>query len=242
MANNVPERIIDMHNHAIFSKIADADKDLSIGYDQIFALMQRKAEAEGKDVVIAITEHDNFSMKKEDYLRFRKKYPNVKIILGFEANADLTTATSGAFKKAHILVYADMSSEESINKWFDSKALQGLSTIKTCTNLELQKKVYAAKNILNKKLGLGITNHEIATIIVEESKNGANAVYHAFADIVKDKIKEKDPAKYALIESYEKSGGRFENMEIFHYYSKNANRDFRRLSDILTRTNDLLSL
>ena len=34
---------------AIFSKIADADKDLSIGYDQIFALMQRKAEAEGKD-------------------------------------------------------------------------------------------------------------------------------------------------------------------------------------------------
>ena len=48
-----------------------------------------------------------------------KKYPHVKIIPGMESNTSLETATDGIFETAHILNYADVSSDESVKKWFD---------------------------------------------------------------------------------------------------------------------------
>ena len=121
--------IVDFHIHGIGSAYKDGYATAS--YDHICAYFQRYAESKKRKAVIAFTEHDCNIMTYEKYKELQNKYPNVKIILGMEANAKLTHATDGVFEVAHVLAYADMSSEESIKKWLDCEELKDLSKIRT---------------------------------------------------------------------------------------------------------------
>ena len=123
--------IIDFHVHGKGSFFKD--KFANASYDDMCSYFQGVADEEDKDIVVAITEHDNVAMTYDEYKKLSKKYPRVKIVLGMECNTKLTFSTNGLFEQAHILVYADMSSDESIKKWFDCKELQALSKLNTFT-------------------------------------------------------------------------------------------------------------
>ena len=121
--------IVDFHIHGVGSVYKDAFATAS--YDHICAYFQRLAESKKRNAVIAFTEHDCSIMTYKKYKELQNKYPNVKIILGMEANVKLTHATDKVFEVAHVLAYADMSSEESIKKWLDCEELKDLSKIRT---------------------------------------------------------------------------------------------------------------
>ena len=123
--------LIDFHIHGKGSFFKDRFANAS--YDDICNFFEQVAEEEDKDLVIAITEHDNFAMTYDEFKQLSTKYPRVKIALGMESNAKLSYATDGMFECAHVLLYADMSSEESIKKWFDCKELKSLSKLNTFT-------------------------------------------------------------------------------------------------------------
>jgi len=198
--------LVDLHNHALYSQFADSGKDMSINYQQIFSMLQQKADESNEDFIVAVTEHDNFSMTKDEFYKYRKEYPNVKIILGMEVNTYLTKVTDCLFKKAHMLVYADMSSEEGINKWFENDKLKDLSLIKTWEDQNLSKKLFIAKNVLNKVFDINITNEELATILVESGENNFTQARNAFMDIVCKKLKGTHPAEYELLNNSKLKG------------------------------------
>lgn len=121
--------LIDFHVHGKGSYFKDRFANAS--YDDMCKFFQGVAEEEDKDVVVAFTEHDNVAITYDEFKVLREKYPRVKIVLGMESNTKLTYSTNGLYEKAHILLYADMSSEEGIKKWFDCKELKALSKFNT---------------------------------------------------------------------------------------------------------------
>jgi len=123
-----------------------------------------------------------------------------------EVNTYLTKVTDCLFKKAHMLVYADMSSEEGINKWFENDKLKDLSLIKTWEDQNLSKKLFIAKNVLNKVFDINITNEELATILVESGENNFTQARNAFMDIVCKKLKGTHPAEYELLNNSKLKG------------------------------------
>ena len=137
--------IVDFHIHGVGSKYKDVFATAS--YDHICAYFQRLGEKRNREIVIAFTEHDCSVMTYNQYKELQAKYPNVKIMLGMEANTKLTRATNGVFEVAHILAYADMSNEESIKKWFDCKELKDLSKIKT---FQIVRQVPSKEEVVNK--------------------------------------------------------------------------------------------
>ena len=121
--------LIDFHVHGKGSFFKD--KHANASYDDMCSYFQGIAEEEDKDVVVAFTEHDNVALTYDEYKKLSKKYPRVKIVLGIECNTKLSYSTNELFEQAHVLVYADMSSDESVKKWFDCKELQALSKLNT---------------------------------------------------------------------------------------------------------------
>ena len=101
--------IVDFHIHGIGSNYKDDFATAS--YDQICAYFENYAQKLKHNVVIALTEHDVAILTYQQYKDLSKKYPHVKIIPGMESNTSLETATDGIFETAHILNYADVSSD-----------------------------------------------------------------------------------------------------------------------------------
>ncbi len=123
------QNLIDFHIHGIGSNYKDSHATAS--YDHICAYFQKLANEQNRNFVIALTEHECSLITFDEYKNLTKKYPNVKIMLGMEINCKLSYATKGVFEKAHILAYADMSSDESIKKWLECPELKALSKINT---------------------------------------------------------------------------------------------------------------
>ena len=120
-------KMIDFHIHGIGSYYKDTFATAS--YDHICAYFQKIADENNANFSVAITEHDVSVLSYEEYKKLQQKYPNVKLVLGMETNCNLRTATYDVFKRAHVLLYADMSSEATIKKWFECKELNDLSKI-----------------------------------------------------------------------------------------------------------------
>lgn len=121
--------LIDFHVHGIGSVFKDTFATAS--YDHICAYFQKLAEEKSTDITIALTEHDCSVITFDEYKKLTQKYPNVKLALGMESNTSLRTATDDIFGRAHVLLYADMTNDESIKKWLDCKELKDLSEINT---------------------------------------------------------------------------------------------------------------
>lgn len=231
--------LIDLHNHAIHSQFADADKDMSIDYDRIFGMLQQKAEDSNTDFIVAVTEHDNFSMTKEEFNKYRREYPNVKIILGMEVNTYLTKVTDGLFKKAHMLVYADMSSEDGINKWFDNDKLKDLTLIKTWEDQSLSKKLFIAKNVLNKVLDINVTNKELATILVENGEYNFYPARKAFMNLVCDKLQENHPEEYEILNNVRTKGRDISSINFFTHTFKKTGVTARNFDDLIPQIREM---
>ena len=208
--------IVDFHIHGIGSNYKDAFATAS--YDHICAYFQLLAEKRKRNVVIAFTEHDCSVITYDKYKELQKKYPNVKIMLGMEANAKLTHATDGVFEVAHILAYADMSSEESIKKWFDCKELQDISKIKT---FQIARQVPCNEHIvneycktLNSQFG---TTIDVDDVIEKfgKSKLRSDVLKSRLLKYIAEKIYENKDITFKDCENVDKIIERLNSVELF---------------------------
>ena len=197
--------LIDFHVHGKGSYFKD--KFANASYEDICKFFQGVAEEEGKDLVVAFTDHDNVAITYDEFKRLREKYPRVKIVLGMESNAKLTYSTNGLFEKAHVLLYADMSSEEGIKKWFDCKELQALSKINTFLVRFPSPYLRIKTNVekLNAKYNMKLDAHAIAKKFEKLPPKTSNAkIKYLFCKYIAEVLyKAKDDDKFDASLFYE---------------------------------------
>src|SRR5574344_1616029 len=151
---------INFHMHNIDSMQKDTFANATP--EQSFEYINYNAKKYGIKNCIAFTNHDNFLWNGEQLTlaKFRdieKAYPQTDITLGAECNTSLVHATNGIFDQAHITCYANMSSDETISKWVDSKELNAYYFLK---NLKIENKAFSPIDIFDKiNKSLKLTNN-----------------------------------------------------------------------------------
>lgn len=188
--------IVDFHIHGIGSNYKDDFATAS--YDQICAYFENYAQKLKHNVVIALTEHDVAILTYQQYKDLSKKYPHVKIIPGMESNTSLETATDGIFETAHILNYADVSSDESVKKWFDCAEIKYLTNIKTYRlKIQYPSFVQIAGNfckMVNAQLGTSLNSYNFASKYIGKTYTKDTLITELITELSAQLIKSNDQA------------------------------------------------
>ena len=223
--------LIDFHVHGKGSFFKD--KFANASYDDMCAYFQGIAEEEGKDVVVAFTEHDNVAITYDEYKKLSEKYPNVKIVLGMECNTKLTYSTNGLFEQAHVLVYADMSSEEGIKKWFDCKELQALSKLNTFTVRFPTPFMKAKKYVeeFNKTFGMRLNAKAIASVFEKYKPTDKDKFRTDFLELLAKQL-------YSNKEAYSERGGYFYKSILDKKYNHSTDVSKIKFKDVLNKLYD----
>lgn len=154
LSNGKTKTCVDLHVHGGASNYVDSYATASIFEECSYFSELAKTNKIDK-MYFALTDHntigtinpksDNQNYKTTTKLSFElyqqllKEFPNVQPILGIEANCNMLHVTDNVFKKAHVTAFADMSSEQKIKQWLNSKALNDYSFIKTFVYTDYKK-------------------------------------------------------------------------------------------------------